>query len=68
MFEQLISLFCQFHIKYIMCLNGNRDKSNHSTYKVLTFDQFPMKSGILPVSSVSDAHLQQSESIGEDDK
>ena len=29
------------------------------SYKVLSFDQFPMKSGILPVSSTSDAQLQQ---------
>jgi hypothetical protein len=28
-----------------------------SSYKTERFDQFPMKSGILPVSSVSDAHL-----------
>ena len=29
------------------------------SYKVLRFDQFPMKSGILPVRLVSDAHLQK---------
>jgi hypothetical protein len=28
-----------------------------SSYMTVSFDQFPMKSGILPVSSVSDAHL-----------
>lgn len=28
------------------------------SYKVVSFDQFPMKSGNLPVSSMSDAHLK----------
>ena len=27
-------------------------------YKTVSFDQFPMKSGMFPVSSLSDAHLR----------
>ena len=31
------------------------------SYKVVSFDQFLMKLGIMPVSSVSDAHLRSQE-------
>ena len=30
-------------------------------YKTVSFDQFPMKSGMFPVSSLSDAHLRAPE-------
>ena len=32
-----------------------------SSYKVVSFDQLPMKLGILPVSLMSDAHLRPKE-------
>ena len=32
-----------------------------SSYKTVSFDQLPMKLGILPVSLVSDAHLRPKE-------
>lgn len=36
-----------------------------SSYREVSFDQFPMKSGILPVSSLSEAHLRWTATIAQ---